>query len=138
MERGRTHKMALDLHTVQNSQREQSNMLEHKPANSSDANSRLSRALEEAKRELACQKCFNQEILNREKEAQEELGQTKLQLGQEKSLKLMHTKRSRSMHKELERLKRSCNQDDVSSSRIAAIESKCLRGEEEDGSSGGF
>nr|XP_033955043.1 double C2-like domain-containing protein beta [Pseudochaenichthys georgianus] len=119
--------MALDPHTVQDSQREQSNMLEHKPANSSDANSRLSRALEEAKRELACQKCFNQEILKREKEAQEELGQTTLQLGQEKSLKLMHAKRTRSMHKELERLKRSCNQDDVSSSRIAAIESKCLR-----------
>ncbi|KAI4799619.1 hypothetical protein KUCAC02_016792 [Chaenocephalus aceratus] len=127
MERGRAHKMALDPHTVQDSQREQSNMLEHKPANSSDANSRLSRALEEAKRELARQKCFNQEILNREKEAQQELGQTTLQLGQEKSLKLMHAKRSRSMHKELERLKRSCNQDDVSSSRIAAIESKCLR-----------
>ncbi|KAL3043236.1 hypothetical protein OYC64_021038 [Pagothenia borchgrevinki] len=119
--------MALGPHTVQNSHREQNNMLKHEPANSFDANSRLSRALEEAKRELARQKCINQEILNSKKEAQEELDQTTLQLGQEKSLKLMHTKRSRSMHKELDRLKRSCNQDDVSSSRIAAIQSNCLR-----------
>ena len=119
--------MALGPHTVQNSHREQNNMLEHEPANSFDANSRLSRALEEAKRELARQKCVNQEILNSKKEAQEELDQTILQLGQEKSLKLMHTKRSWYMRKELDRLKRSCNQDDVSSSRIAAIQSKCLR-----------